>query len=345
LIHIVDEISWPFKIAFRACTFERSSRLGRNRYNIFMHLSTRGYRFAFCALFGAVLLFAQADQQASPQAASQPDWKTADNLPGVDFSGLSPVQTRALLRLLRIHDCACGCGMKVAECRVKDPPCSWSKGLAGVMADTLRAGKSEDDAIEAANASHWAHGPQPPKLLEDPVNIPTAGSPVKGPAEAPVTLVEFSDFQCPYCWLAVGKLDALMQAYPQKIKLIFKEFPLDTHSQAALAAQAAIAANRQGKFWPMHDALFAHRTELSRPVILALARMNGLNFERFVSDLDSSETRSAIARDLQDGDRAGVEGTPTVFIDGQKYNGSLDLPAIRTVIEAELKKAPAAAQK
>ena len=288
-----------------------------------VRLAVRG-PIAACCLFGTVLLLAQTD------------WKTVTDLSAVDLSGLSPVKVHALLRLLRNHDCACGCGMKVAECRVKDPQCSWSKGLAAAMADALRAGKDENGAIEAANSSKWAHGPEPPKLLEDPVTIPTAGSPVRGPENATLTLVEFSDFQCPYCMLAVAKLNAVLDAYPGKVKLIFKQFPLDMHSQAALAAAAALAAHRQGKFWPMHDALFAHRQELSRPMILSLARNAGLDLQRFVTDLDSAETRGAVARDIEDGDRAGVEGTPTVFINGRKYNGSLDLGPIGKIIDQQL---------
>src|SRR5439155_16065988 len=110
-------------------------------------------------------------------------------------------------------------------------------------------------------------------------------------------------------------------------------------SQAALAAVATIAAHQQGKFWPIHDALFAHRPDLSRPSILALARTVGLDMKRFESDFDSAETKKAVLRDVQDGDRAGVEGTPSVFINGRKYNGSLDLPEIRKVIDEEFKTA------
>jgi protein-disulfide isomerase len=292
-----------------------------------MHLPARGRKIAASAFLGTALL------------AAQTDWKTVVNLPAVDLSGMPPVRGRALLRLVRSHDCTCGCGMKVAECRIKDPDCAWSKGLAAAMGDALRAGKNENEAIAAANASHWSHGPAPPKLLEDPVAIPTAGAPVRGPAGAALTLVEFSDFQCPYCALAVAKLNAVLEAYPGKIKLVFKQFPLDTHSHAALAADAAIAAHQQGKFWPMHDTLFAHRTELSRPSILELARTTGLDMKRFEADLDSPETKKTVARDVEDGDRAGVEGTPTVYINGRKYNGSLDLPEIRKVIDEELKKA------
>jgi hypothetical protein len=148
-----------------------------------MRLPARGFTITAGAVCAAALLIAQ------------PDWKTVTKLPAVDFSGLTPVKTRALLRLLRNHDCTCGCAMKVAECRVNDPACAWSKGVAAAMGDALRAGKNENDAVAAAKATKWGQGPAQPKLLEDAVVIPIAGSPFKGAANAPVTLVEFSDYQ------------------------------------------------------------------------------------------------------------------------------------------------------
>jgi len=276
-------------------------------------------------LAGAALLFAQ-------------EWQTMTQLPGVDLSGLSPSKTNTALRLVRNHNCNCGCDMKMAECRVKDPNCGWSKGWSGEMVKALREGKDENAALEAAKASRWGHPPAPPKLLDAAVEIPVAGSPMKGPANAPVTLVEFSDFQCPYCAKAIKQLDAVLNAYPTQVKLIFKQFPLDSHGQALLAAQAAIAAHQQGKFWPMHDAMFANRTNLARPSLMALAGRVGVDMTRFTADLDSLPTRKTVERDAQDGEKAGVEGTPTVFIDGQRYNGSLDLEPMKSVIDAELKK-------
>ena len=291
-----------------------------------MHfLPARGRYITCLILLGAALLLAQ-------------DWKTLTNVPGVDLSGLSAVRTNSALRILRNHNCACGCDMKVAQCRVQDPKCAYSKGVAAAIVDALRAGKSESDAVAEADATKWGQTPAPPKLLEDPVVIPVAGSPVTGPANAPVTLVEFSDFQCPYCAKAIKELDAILKAYPTQVKLIFKQFPLDVHSQAALAAQAAIAAHQQGKFWPMHDAMFANRNDLSRQSILALATRTGLDLKRFTADMDSERAHQTVLRDEQDGDKAGVEGTPAVFINGQRYNGSLALEPMRKVIDAELKK-------
>src|SRR5581483_8710601 len=290
------------------------------------HLPVRG-RYAAIALLlaGAVLLFAQ-------------DWQTMTQLPGVDLSGLTPAQTRAALRMIRNHDCNCGCSMKIAECRTKDPGCSWSKGFANEIVKALREGKDDNAALSAAMASHWGHPPEPPKLLEAPVPIPTAGSPEKGPGNAVITLVEFSDFQCPYCAKAIHQLDAVMKAYPTQVKLIFKQFPLDSHSQAMLAAQAAIAAHPQGKFWEMHDIMFANRTNLARPQLMAMAGKIGLDMKKFAAGLDAPQTRKTVERDAAEGDKAGVEGTPTIFIDGQRYGGSLELAPMKSVLDAELKK-------
>jgi protein-disulfide isomerase len=170
------------------------------------------------------------------------DWKTADALPGIDLNGLSAAQKATVLKILREHGCSCGCNMKLAECRVVDPNCSFSKGLASAIIDAVRQGKSETDAIAAADASHWAHV-KPTQLLDDPVSIPVAGAPSIGPQTARITLVEFSDFQCPYCIAAAPEIKAILDAYPKDVKLIFKEFPLEIHSNAEFAATAALAAH------------------------------------------------------------------------------------------------------
>jgi protein-disulfide isomerase len=286
-------------------------------------LRLRAYAIAGLCVFGAALACAQ-------------DWNTAESLPAVELNGLTAAQKGTVLKLLREHDCSCGCAMKIAECRVKDPNCFYSRGLASVIVEAIKAGKSEKEALAAASASKFAHPPEQ-KILEDPVPIPTAGSPVLGQKDAAITLVEFSDFQCPYCALATPQLKAVLEQYPAQVKLIFKQFPLDIHSQAALAAAGALAAHKQGKFWPMHDALFAHRTDLSRASILASASTVGLDIKRFESDLDSSEIRQAVTRDMEDGDRIGVRGTPSLFIDGQHYNGPIKLEALKPLLEAELK--------
>jgi protein-disulfide isomerase len=278
-------------------------------------------RLAGWCLFGVCLLFAQ-------------DWKTSETLPGIDLSGLTVPQKTLALKILREHGCSCGCNMKLAECRMVDPNCSFSKGLAAAIIDALRQGKTEPEAIAAADASKWAHT-TPTRLLDDPVSIPTTGAPSLGPQNAPITLVEFSDFQCPYCIAAVPEIRAILSAYPTQVKLIFKEYPLEIHSEAELAATAAIAAHKQGKFWALHDAMFASHN-LSRDNLIALAQQNGLDMKRFQADWNSTDVRETIIRDIQDGDRAGVQGTPTIFVNGKRYNGPIVKSSLKPVLDAEL---------
>lgn len=281
-------------------------------------------QFVLCAtLWGGCLFSAQ-------------DWKTATSLPGIDLSGLSKGQQAAVLKVLREHDCSCGCAMKVAECRIVDPNCAYSTGLAAAVINSIKAGKSEQEAWAAAGASKWAHTQPADRLLDDPVSIPVSGAPSLGPVKAPITIVEFSDFQCPYCAAAVPEIKALLNAFPTQVKLIFKEYPLEMHSQADLAAAAAIAAQKQGKFWQLHDAMYGHYQDLSRKSILALAKQTGMDMDRFETDIDSTEVRETVVRDVQDGDAAGVNGTPTLFVNGQRYNGPILLSSLKPVMDDEL---------
>ena len=287
------------------------------------------------ALFAALIVMSVA-------CAAAQDWQKAESLAGVKLDGLSAEQKATVLKILREQGCSCGCSMKIAQCRVEDPGCSYSAGLAAAVIEAVKDGNSEKKAIEIAKASRWGHlQEETAKLLEDPVAIPVEGAPVIGSPTGKVVIVEFSDFQCPYCILAVPELTAVLKAYPSQVKLIFKQFPLEIHSHAFLAASSALAANKQAKFWPMHDALFAHHNELTRDTVLKLARQLGLDVPRFEKDLDSKEIQQAIEKDVADGDRAGVQGTPTIFINGQRYNGPIALNYLKPIVDAAAGIAPA----
>ena len=265
--------------------------------------------------------------------AQDSGWQTAKDLPSVDTTGLSAAQKQSVLKLLRENGCTCGCSMKIAQCRVEDPKCSYSRSLAAMAVRGVKDGKS---AVEIAK--QLAEGPGPAALLEDPIPMHTDGAPVRGPADARITLVEFSDFQCPYCSKAVLEIDEVLKAFPKDVKLIYKQFPLtDLHERAMLASQAAVAAQAQGKFWPMHDKLFANNKKLTRDNMFQWAREMGLDMKRFAADIDSPKTKQQIAQDMKDGDAANVDGTPSVFVNGKHYNGSLDPKEFGEVLKAELK--------
>jgi protein-disulfide isomerase len=285
-------------------------------------------RFLALLLFAATLATAQS-------------WKTAVDLPGVSWTGLTPDQKTAALNAIRTFECTCACGMTVAQCRVEDPPCGHSRALAAMAVDAAKQGKSEAEIRAVLDSSQFAkQARQRNRLLLDPVEIPLSDAPSKGPLNAKVTLVEFSDFQCPYCAVAVHKLDAVLAAYPNDVRLVFKQFPLDIHSNAALAASAALAAQAQGMFWPMHDKLYAGFRVISRNNILVWAKELGLDMTRFQAVMDSPKTHAAVQRELEQGLQAGVQGTPTVFVNGKKYQGSYELEAFRLVIDAEISGKP-----
>jgi protein-disulfide isomerase len=304
-------------------------------------------RIAAVCLLATLALAAQAPQpgKSAPAPKTTPTapkntpaaadaWKTATTLPDVDMSDLTAIEKRAVLKLLREQDCSCQCGMKTAECLMKDSRCSYSKALAKIAIQGVKDGKTLAEISKLMDASPKAHRP---KLLEDPVTIDVAGSPVKGPEDARITLVEFSDFECPFCFAAVASVNEIMAAFPKDIRLIYKQFPLETHPHAQIAAEASLAANEQGKFWEMYNVLFKNSRRLSRENILAWARDIGLNMDKFQADLASGKYKGVIEKDLKDGETAGVYGTPSFYINGKQYNGEVTLDALKPILLAELK--------
>jgi protein-disulfide isomerase len=163
------------------------------------------------------------------------------------------------------------------------------------------------------------------------------GDPVRGPVNAKVTIVEFSDFQCPFCAKATPEVIALLQKFPKDVRVVFKQFPLETHSQAALAAEASLAAQAQGKFWELHDKMYANFRILSEARIMGWAKDIGLDVNRFHADLASHKYKARVDSEEKQGEAAGVEGTPTFFIDGKKFNSVFEAADVAPLILEELK--------
>jgi protein-disulfide isomerase len=164
----------------------------------------------------------------------------------------------------------------------------------------------------------------------------------RGPAAAPVTILEWSDFQCPFCQQAQDTMARLLGEFPDSVRLVFKDFPLRSHEGALPAALAARCAGAQGRFWEYHDLLFVAQPAFSREELLGYARRLGLDVPRFTECLDAARFRDAVAADQREGRAAGVRATPTFFVNGEKIEGALPIEEFRDAIRRALRDAGAA---
>jgi protein-disulfide isomerase len=170
------------------------------------------------------------------------------------------------------------------------------------------------------------------------IDVP-AGAPSRGPDTARVTVVVWSDFQCPFCARGAQTLRQLQEQYGKDVRLVFRNDPLPFHRDAPLAAAAALAAQEQGRFWEYHDALFAHQGALDRASLERYAQDLGLDLVRFRQALDSKKFEASLAGDTEAANRAGVSGTPTFFVNGHRVMGAQPLDTFKALVDSELAKA------
>lgn len=173
--------------------------------------------------------------------------------------------------------------------------------------------------------------------FKNPIKVDPGNSPARGDKNAKITIVEFSDFQCPYCQRAASTMEELMKEYPNQIKLVFKNMPLPFHSEAEPAAKAALAAHEQGKFWEMHDELFANQQRLGAATYEELAKKIGLDVEKFKRDMNDPKLQKAIEEDKELGKKLGVQGTPGFFVNGVQVRGARPAPYFKNIIDRWLK--------
>jgi protein-disulfide isomerase len=198
----------------------------------------------------------------------------------------------------------------------------------------LKKGVKHDklyDVLVAENVQSAGHAEQ-----EVAAKVDVGSAPVLGPRNAPVTIVEWSDFQCPFCGRVEPTLQQLRQDYKGKIRLAWKNQPLSFHPNAMPAAEAAMAAHEQGKFWEFHDALFKKQEQLGPALYDEVAKQLGLDMDRFHASIQSHRNASQIQADMSAGSAVGAGGTPTFFINGKKLVGAQPLDAFKQVIDAEL---------
>jgi protein-disulfide isomerase len=197
-------------------------------------------------------------------------------------------------------------------------------------------GQSESNSAAVVNGKTTISYTEPARIA-----VETEGRPSRGASDAPVTIVEFSDFECPYCATLVSTLKAIEKNYKDQVRIIYLQFPLSIHRDAEKAAEASLCANEQNQFWQMHDAMFADQAKLRPDDLRKKAAKLSLDMEAFNACLDGNKYASAIRADIAEGVRAGVNGTPAFLVNGRFYSGSRPYDEIQKVIEDELQRAAA----
>ncbi len=184
-------------------------------------------------------------------------------------------------------------------------------------------------------------GAQVPIFLEPDARLTLAVDPrtdaVRGPADAPITIIQFADFECPHSRNAQGALQKLLRENPDKIRLVFKHFPLPSYQSAFLAARASLCAQQQGRFWEYHDALFSATPPFSRPDLELLAARIGLERGRFAECLSSERYNDRISEHVRSAQTAGVTGTPTFVVNGRIYRGALSHDEWDSIVRQQMR--------
>ncbi|AKU90003.1 DsbA family protein [Vulgatibacter incomptus] len=264
------------------------------------------------------------------KAAMSPE-EAAAALPGFPMEALPSFVRDNLISAAQDEFVFDGSPYTLAGCLREDLPCkaNATRGLQ-LLRTILNAGASRSEALTAYNRYYRSFE----KAQRQTIDL--AGAACRGPADAPVTVVEFSDFECPHCAAARPVLERL-QAERSDLRLCFMHFPLPGHSNASSAAQATVFAQRHGKFWELHDLVFENQQRLSVEVIKELVAKVGLDPQALVRAVKADELSPIVDRQKAEGIRLGLQGTPSIFINGRKHELPLMPELLRFTIDDELR--------
>lgn len=251
---------------------------------------------------------AAKQEKAAPEKAAR-----IDKLEGIDTSSLTDAERKTFFDLANELLTPCGEPVSLARCVSEHRGCGACVPAARYLLRLVSEGYEKAELAEL-----YANRFDPKRKVE----IDTAQAPIRGEPMAKISIVEFSDFECPHCGAAHPVLTRVLGEFSGKVNLAFKHFPLDSHKNAAPAARAAVAAQAQGKFWEMADALFENQRALTPEKIRALAKEIGLDMAKFDAAIAADAARERVEGDKREGAKLGIQGTPTFYINGRVYNGS-----------------------
>jgi predicted DsbA family dithiol-disulfide isomerase len=264
-------------------------------------------------LFLAAIATLQSTCRNSAGAGQAPAGGDVDvNLAGVETGSLTPREKKDWSTW--VSELLAPCPnepVNIAQCVKESRKCAKCLPAARLLVKQVRAGHSRSQAEEAFFA----------RFSPDRVkSVDASDSPSLGPSSAPVTIVEWADFECPHCRHAAPRLEKTVETHPGKVRLVYKFYPLQAHVHGESAARAAVAAMKQGKFWEMHHVLFEHQEAMEPRDIEKYAKDIGLDFAKWKADWESEAAADRVSRDRKQGDAVSINGTPTVYINGREYN-------------------------
>ncbi len=256
------------------------------------------------------------DGNGAPSATAEPPSSAAPGVPGVDVSELTTREKKDFNRYTKEFLAPCSdTPVSVAQCVREKRKCDECKPAAEFLKSRILQGRTRS---QTEDAFRLRFAPESVKT------IVVKGTPFKGPKDAAVTVVEWADFECPFCRLASPVFDRIVKQYEGYVRVGFKHYPLSArHEHAEGAARAAVAAQKQGKFWEMHHALFAKQETLGDRLYPKLAKDLGLDVKQFKKDWESEAVADAVSADRKAADKLDVDGTPTIYINGRHFDTQL----------------------
>jgi protein-disulfide isomerase len=247
--------------------------------------------------------------------------------PGVDISKLDDFQKKVFFRIVNTEPSICGQAQSLIQSAKKDASCRRSLNAVRYVVRMVDQGYTDSEIGEALTKRYRG---TTTKVID------VAEAPMKGAASGKVTLVEFADYECPHCKRLQPVLRQILDEFKGDVKLYFKHYPLPQHTNARLAAEAAVAAQKQGKFWQYEDKLWANQDSLSPAEMEKYAKESGLDLAKFRQDLDDKATKERVQKDRADGSALGLTSTPTLYINGREYTDNRDTESLREWIKEEL---------
>ena len=223
--------------------------------------------------------------------------------------------------------CVLGAGFLMAQATER----AGDRIVSGI-ADQVKVAMAPDPAPR--REARPRRGPDPDKRY----TVDLKGAPAMGPEDATVTVVEFSDFQCPFCARVLPTLNQIRSEYGDQVRVVFKHLPLSFHQKAPAAHAASEAAHKQGKFWEMHDKIFKNQRQMSEENYVVWAGEIGLDVEEFKKDMASAAIKARVDKDVKEAGRLGVTGTPGFFINGRHMSGAKPFSEFKVVIDEEIDK-------